>query len=295
MTTKFNLDALQDYANLVVVDNPSRTKANTELLEKWKDSVVYCENEKDKLILSCMLQNIDNFNAEQEKSNPELKTQLELQRNEARAILINGFVNHFPLKCVIGIQPATHPCTLVYYVTKNEKGDTSLESIPVAMKVEKFDNMYAFNYIEEHLSKHLFKDVPITGAISILDFVEEFNTQCGLIENIISYNYIVVPTMNLSEESFNVTGIGRVVKQFVDKKYKVIESAYIEEDEFYLIRKTKGNMAPVIFVPYIVPFPISPRVYDCATKKKSICNLGRYAIVEHPQKNDFIKKFKLTY
>jgi hypothetical protein len=72
MTTKFNLDALQDYANLMVADNPSRTEQNKQLLEKWKDSVVYCENERDKLILASMLQNIDNFNAEREKDSPEL-------------------------------------------------------------------------------------------------------------------------------------------------------------------------------------------------------------------------------
>jgi hypothetical protein len=209
--------------------------------------------------------------------------------------LINGFINHFPLKSIIGIQPAPAPCTLVFYITKNEKGDTSLESRSVAIKTEKFDTSYAFHYIEDHISEHLFKDVPTFGSISIFDFVEDFNAQCGTIEGIDRFNYIVVPTMNMSDESFNVTGIGRVVKQFVDKKYKVIESHCIEEDEFFLVRKNSNSHAPVIFVPYIVPFPISPKTYDSTVKKRSICNLGRYTIFEHPQKNDFIKKFKLTY
>ncbi len=294
MTTKFNIGALQDYANLALIDNPLMTEKNITLLLKWKEQISYCANDRDKTISATMLENIDNFNATQEKSNPESKIQLELQRNEARAILINGFVNHFPLKDVIGIQPSSTPCTLVFYVAKKD-GDTSLESISVTMKTEKFDNMYVFNYIEEHISKHLFKDVPVSGSISVFNFVEDFNTECSNIDKISDFNYIIVPTMKMSEDSFNVTGIGGIVKQFVDKKYKVIESSYVEDDEFYLIRKTKNVLAPVIFVPYIVPFPISPRVLDSVNMKTTICNLGRYAIVEHPQKNDFIKKFKLTY
>jgi hypothetical protein len=294
MITKFNLLAIEDYINSHLALGEFK---NTEkLIDKWAHHTKYCANFNDRKILSFMLQNLENFNKHQIEDHPETESKTELQREEARSILINGFINNFPVKELIGIQPSAAPTTLAAFI-KRENGTVSLETEAVKIQTIKARNSaYIFSSIEKHIIENLIQDINVTGSLSIFNFKEDFSkAKESTIEDSKEFNCVIIPESILDPKSFKQNGIGNLIKQFIKDDYKVIESTFIEQDEIYLIKKKSDVDAGIIFIPYIVPFPISPNVIDEVTKERQIVNMARYALFLHPQKDQFVKRFKLTY